>query len=369
MKLPQRTRFWKDKHQLTIHQAVSETPEDQALVARLVADWSARIAAGEDPHAIIRETIKINAADEIGDGRHRQLAALRVPQIQQVECEVLNEGEFAELVMEMLLQRRHYSKSARAYALRHMAAKAAKEGAEIRARMGGHAKHKSASPIQSAKQEITLESLAAKSDLSVDLLQQAMKLEALYMVKADKLIQDWTALNPEEAESYLAWEGAHPYATMPWTTWRVERLAELDLPDDAESHKRIPRHWREVEEDKIFNGVHDPAGDECDRLTYSLGSALKAMGSYFATAGKPRPDTNPDSPCLHYTLMNKVDSFSKTMWKNWSEIDTPQRLEVLKKLTVTIVGGVDEQGREVEPWPEDARQALYVALTRKGGAQ
>jgi lambda repressor-like predicted transcriptional regulator len=369
--LPSRTRFWKDKHELSIHQAVSETPEDQALVARLVSDWTARIAAGEDPHSLIRETIKINAADEIGDGRHRELAALRVPQITQVECEILAESEFADLIMEMLLQRRHYSKSARAYALRHMAAKAAKAGAEARGAnlvnkvKGGGYRKPTESAFDKKPTEITLESLALKSDLSTDLLGQAVKLEAWYMPKADQLVADWLQLHPDENEMWLAWQETHPYAAMPWTAWRMQRLAEMGVPDDATSVHSIPRHWREIEEDKIFNGIHDPSGEDCDRLSYSLGSALKAMGSYFATAGKPRPDISHENPALHLTLVNKVVSFSKTMWANWSDIEPPARMEVLKKLTTAITGGTDEHGKAIEPWPEDARQAVLVALSKR----
>ena len=368
MPLPSRQRTWKDKYALSIHQAVSETPEDQALVTRLVADWTARIAAGEDPHGLIRETIKINAADEIGDGRHRQLAALRVPQIEQVECEMLDEGEFANLIMEMLLQRRHYSKSARAYALRHMAAKAAKEGAEGRIEKARSVNPKvdpSVSRSNRLTGKVTLTDLAAKSDLSVDLLQQAVKLEAFYMPKADALVKGWLELNPDEQAEWEQWQETHPYVSMPWTAWRLQRLMELGYKDDAESHNRIPRHWREVEEDKIFNGLHDPQGEDCDRLSYSLGSSLKAMGSYFATAGKPRMDVSPDNPAPHQTLINKIGSFTKTMWAGWGDLDMSARLPVIQSLALSIAGGTDAQGRPVEPWPEDARQAVLTALTSK----
>lgn len=368
MNLPTRQRLWKDKYALSIHQAVSETPEDQALVTRLVADWTTRIAAGEDPHGLIRETIKINAADEIGDGRHRELAALRVPQITQVECEVLPESEFADLIMEMLLQRRHYSKSARAYALRHMAAKAAKEGAEGRIEKARSVNPKVDSSVSRSNRptgKITLTDLAAKSDLSVDLLQQAVKLEALYMPKADALVKGWLELNPEESAEWEQWQETHPYVSMPWTAFRLERLMGLGLKDDAESHNRIPRHWREIEEDKIFNGLHDPQGEDCDRLSYSLGSSLKAMGSYFATAGKPRMDVSPDNPAPHQTLINKIGSFTKTMWAGWGDLDMSARLPVIQSLALSIAGGTDAQGRPVEPWPDDARQAVLTALTSK----
>ena len=352
-----RPRVWKDKYSLAIHPTVAETPEDRLLIDQLVTDWTAKIQAGHDPHELIRETLKVNAEGEIGDGRHRQLAALRVPQIQWLECEQLDAADFESLVVEMLLQRRHYSKSARAYSLRHMAARAAQAGREGRASQGGYARHKSASPMQSAKQETTLESLAAKSGLSTDLLQQAVKLERDYMTRADALIADWLSLNPDDNESWLAWQDAHPTAELPWTCWRSQALAAAGLPDDAKSVNTIPKSWREIEEDKIFNGIHEADGEDDDRRSYSLGSALKAMGSYFATAGQVRSDVNKDNPALYITLKNKLLSFGKTMWSQWSEVDPAGRMEVIKELATNVT-----------TWPDDVRRAVAVALT-KGGAQ
>lgn len=366
-----RPRVWKDKYSLAIHPTVAETPEDRLLIDQLVSDWTAKIQAGHDPHELIRETIKVNAEGEIGDGRHRQLAALRVPQIQWLECEQLDAADFESLVVEMLLQRRHYSKSARAYSLRHMAARAVNAGREARKanlvgpREAGGVYRK---PIQSAfgkngeqrtaNSELicTLESLAAKSGFrSTDLLQQAVKLERDYMTRADALIADWLALNSEDgyAADWQRWSDSHPTAEMPWTCWRSQKLAHHGLPDDAKSVNIIPKHWREIEEDKIFNGIHEADGEDDDRRSYSLGSALKAMGSYFATAGQVRSDVNKDNPALYITLKNKLLSFGKTMWSQWSEVDPAGRMEVIKELATNVT-----------TWPDDVRRAVAVALTK-----
>lgn len=354
-----RRREWLDKYDLTIAPEVAQTPENRRLIESLAAGWRERITNGAEAHTLIRETIKISADKQVGDGRHRLEAALLVPEITQIECEYLDGADFVTLVAEMLVERRHYTKSGLAYALRHTAIQSAAAGAEGRASMGGHAKHGSAKPIESAKQKIiTLKALAASADVSVDLLQQAAKLEQFYMPKADQLITDWTALHQDEAERFLAWQDARPYSSMPWTMWRMERLAEMGIADDAASVNVIPRHWREVEEDKIFNGVHDPEGEECDRLSYSLGSCLKAMGSYFATAGKPRADLKPEAPLLHLTIENKVKSFFSTAFANWGEIDMPGRLVVIQRMQSLVIEA-----------PEDVRQGLLVALTKKGGAQ
>lgn len=356
-----RPRVWKDKYSLAIHPTVAETPEDRLLIDQLVSDWTAKIQTGHDPHDLIRETLKVNAEGEIGDGRHRQLAALRVPQIQWLECEQLDAADFESLVVEMLLQRRHYSKSARAYSLRHMAARAAQAGRESRAssnlvnRVAGGGYRK---PIESAfdkkgSEAPTLESLAAKSGLSTDLLQQAVKLERDYMTRADALIADWLSLNPDDNESWLAWQDAHPTAELPWTCWRSQALAAAGLPADAKSVNTIPKSWREIEEDKIFNGIHEADGEDDDRRSYSLGSALKAMGSYFATAGQVRSDVNKDNPALYITLKNKLLSFGKTMWSQWSEVDPAGRMEVIKELATNVT-----------TWPDDVRRAVAVALTK-----
>ena len=353
------------KTSLHILDIVRQTPEDTTLTALLRREFEEKIAAGIPPEEIIRDALEITPDNGIGDGRHRFLAALPLKAFKTLPCIVdarLSDTAFAqELLITKLQQRRHYGQGARAYAMRHLAADAAKVGTENRAKMGGHARHGSASPTQYAKQSesLSLTAIAAKSLLSVPLLQQAMKLEAHYMVRADKLIQDWTALNADEAENYLAWEDMHPGVGMPWTNWRAQRLAELGVTNDAASIHTIPHHWREVYEDMIYNGVE---GADGERHPYGLGAALKALGSCFATAGQPRSDKAPEATFFHQTLINKVKSFSTTMWAQWSTVAPDARMEVIKSLTLRITGGTDEQGKAVEPWPEDARKAVLAAL-------
>lgn len=355
-----RAIVWRLKYDLSIHAAVAQTPEDRALVDLLEAEWRDKLAHGTPPDRLVHDPLQINPENEVEDGRHRLLAALRLDEIQMLPCTVAEDSDPEALVCEKLLQRRHYSKSARAYSLRHMAAAAAKAGKEARgANMMPGNKGGSRMPIESAieKNGSSLASLIAKSGLSRDILEQAVKLETFYMQKADKLIADWLELNPEDAESWQAFRDANPNVEMPWSCWRAEALKASGLPDDAKSIHNIPKHWREIEEDKIFNGVQDPDGEEDDRRSYSLGSALKAMGSYFATAGGVRNDINPNNPALYLTLKAKVGSFSTTMWRNWSEIDPAGRMEVIKELS-----------SKVAEWPEDVRRAMTVTLTGKGVA-
>lgn len=348
-----RTVVWIPKFDLSIHEAVAQTPEDRALVELLVAEWEAKLSRGVDPARLIHDPLQVNADNEVEDGRHRLLAALRIEAIHSLPCEVTDGADPAALVCEKLLQRRHYSKSARAYSLRHMAAAAAKAGKEASARLGGHAKHGSAMPIQSAWQE-TLESLALKSGLSRDILEQAVKLERDYMVRADALLIDWLAINPEEAAAWQTFQDGNPLVEMPWQCWRATRLAALGVTDDSKSVNVIPRAWREIEEDKIFNGIQDPDGEPDDRRSYSLGSSLKALGSIFATAGAPRPDLNPENPDLATTLANKVRSFGKTMFAQWEKVAQADRLGVIKTLAESVT-----------TWPEDARRGLLVSLVKE----
>lgn len=356
---------WLPKTELSIHDAVRQTPEDRSLVELLFNEFTAKLAAGADPQSLIRDALEITSAKEIEDGRHRFLAAMRVPAMKLLPCIVDDDCDPETLVIEKLTQRRHYSKSAKAYALRLMALRIAEANKATRAGnvIGGRDKDGSfRKPIESAfgrKGSETLAQLALKTGLSEDILQQAVKLERDYMRRADQLIADWLNLNPEDAESWQTWQDVNPTLEMPWSCWRSQALAAAGLPDDPKSVNVIPKNWRELEEDKIFNGIVEPDGDSPDdRRSYSLGSALKALGSIFATAGKPRPDVNPENPALYLTLRSKLKSFSASMWKQWSEVDQVGRLEVIKDLADAVI-----------TWPDDVRAALSAKLNVKGGAR
>ena len=354
---------WVPKFELSVHDAVAQTPEDRVLVELLAAEWRDKLARGMKPEKLIHDNLQINAAKEIEDGRHRFLAALQIEEIHSLPCVITDDTDVEALVCEKLLQRRHYSKSARAYALRHMAAKAAQAGREASAanaravRAGSESRFNRLSENEGSG---TLASLATKSGLSIDLLQQAVKLERDYMSRADKLLADWLELNAESgyAADWQEWQDKHPTIEMPWSCWRSAKLRHHGFPDDPKSVNIIPKSWREVEEDKIFNGIVEQDGEDDDRRSYSLGSALKAMGSYFATAGGTRPDLNGDSPALYLTLRNKLNSFSKTMWAKWSDVDPAGRMEVIKDLAAGVT-----------TWPEDVQRAITVALSKTGGAK
>ena len=269
---------WIPKTELSIHDAVRQTPEDRSLVELLFNEFTAKLAQGADPQSLIRDALEITSAKEIEDGRHRFLAAMRVPQMKLLPCVVDDECDPETLVIEKLTQRRHYSKSAKAYALRLMALRIAEANKSIRGGniVGGREKDGSfRKPIESVfgrKGSETLAQLALKTGLSEDLLQQAVKLERDYMRRADQLVADWLGLNPEEAESWQVWQDVNPTLEMPWACWRSQRLAQLGIPDDPKSVNVIPKHWRELEEDKIFNGIVEPDGEGDDRRSYSLRS-------------------------------------------------------------------------------------------------
>lgn len=358
----ERPCVWIPKFELSIHSAVAQTPEDRALVELLVADWQDKLKRGVKPEKLIHDNLQVNEAREIEDGRHRFLAALRTDAIHSLPCDITDTTDAEALVCEKLLQRRHYSKSARAYALRHMAASAAQAGRVASAENARAVRAGSESRLNRLSENEgssgTLASLAAKSGLSVDLLQQAVKLERDYMTRADKLLADWLSLNPDEAARWQDFQDINPTIEMPWSAFRAQVLSDLGQADDPKSVNIIPKSWREIEEDKIFNGIVEMDGEDDDRRSYSLGSALKAMGSYFATAGGTRPDLNGNSPALYLTLKNKLNSFGKTMWAKWSDVDPAGRMEVIKDLAENVV-----------TWPEDVRRALVMSLSKTGGAQ
>lgn len=349
---PAHAIVWINKTQLSVHEAVAQTPEDRALVELLTAEF----AAGADIH----DPLEISPDNEIYDGRHRWRAALATGRMGLLPCRIVEDADPETLVCTKLTQRRHYSKSAKAYALRHMAAKAAQEGREGRVTGAHNARglDVNRSNRLTSKKGLNLASLAEKSGLSTDLLQQAVKLERDYMTRADKLVQDWLSLNPEEAESWAAWQDMHPHQDMPWTCWRAARLVELGLKDDPQAVNVIRPNYREIEEDKIFNGVADPDGDGDERKSYSLGASLKALGSIFATAGKPRPDLDPTTPDIVTTLSNKVSTFTRTMWAQWDGMPPDQRQAVCKKLAEDVRTA----------WPAEARMLLAGLLNAKSAA-
>lgn len=350
---------WIPKYDLSIHSAVAQTPEDRALVELLVTEWQDKLKRGVKPEKLIHDNLQVNAAKEIEDGRHRFLAALRIDAIHSLPCEITDNADPEALVCEKLLQRRHYSKSARAYALRHMAAKAAQAGRESRTANASASRGIDVTRLNRVTSETgTLASLVAKSGLSEDLLAQAVKLERDYMSRADQLLVDWLELNADEAARWQTFQDNNPTIEMPWGAFRSQVLSDLGHADDPKSVNLIPKSWREIEEDKIFNGIVEQDGEDDDRRSYSLGSALKAMGSYFATAGGTRPDLNGDSPALYLTLRNKFSSFNKTMWAKWEDVDPSGRMEVIKDLAAGVV-----------TWPEDARRAVLVSLSKEGGAK
>ncbi len=338
--------IWIPKHQLSIHEAVLQTPEDPRLIELLHEEFS----TGEEIH----DPLEITPDNEILDGRHRWKGTLHIARIKDVPC-IVTDADPETVVCAKLTQRRHLSKSGKAYALRHMAAAAAREGREGRV-AGAHA----ARGIDVNRQiglhkskGLTLNSLAEKSGISPDLLQQAIKLERDYMTRADKLVMDWLDLHPEEAENWQAWQDMHPTQEMPWTCWRSARLREMGVADNPQSVNIIRPNYRELEEDKIFNGTIDPDSDGDDRKSYSLGASLKALGSIFATAGKLRTDLDPKTPNLVSVLSNKVTTFTKTMWAQWSDMPPDQRQQVCRKLADDILG-----------WPEDARAILATRLVK-----
>lgn len=340
---PARQIIWVPKSDLSIHEAVLQTREDRRLI-ELIAE---QLNAGDE----IRDACEITPDNELLDGRHRWKAAMQCPRIRHIPC-IVTDADPASVVCAKLTQRRHFSKSAKAYTLRHMAAQAAQDGRESRAGQARAAKASETRLIGLQRVKgLTLADMVVNSGLSEDILRQAMKLERDYMSRADKLVADWLELNPEEAESWQAWLDLHPHQEMPWTCWRAQRLAEMHVADDAKAVNVIRPNYREIEEDKIFNGIVDKEGDGDERRSYSLGASLKALGSIFATAGKPRPDLNPETPDIVTTLTNKVKTFSKTMWAQWDTIAPDQRQQVCKQLA-----------EDVRDWPEDARAILIGHL-------
>lgn len=148
-----------------LHRKESESPEFISFVEDIRARG-------------IQDPIKVDSENRIVDGRHRYWAAKQLG-IRELKAVVVPDGEVVSTVVQSLLQRRHYSKGARAYMIvpffkdafeeartRHLAFLAS----------GGKAK---------VPFEETVAGFAVKLGISDRLLAQAQKLHTIFTEKPE----------------------------------------------------------------------------------------------------------------------------------------------------------------------------------------
>lgn len=126
----------------------------------------------------VQEPVKVDSENRIIDGRHRYWASKQIG-LRELPVVIVPQGEVVSTVVQSLLQRRHYSKGARAYMIVPFF-KDAFEEARARHRAflasGGKAK---------VPFEETVAGFAAKLGISDKLLTQAQKLHNLFTEKPE----------------------------------------------------------------------------------------------------------------------------------------------------------------------------------------
>lgn len=302
----------------------------------MTPEEGAALAASIRKHGILADLL-ITDGDEIIDGRNRWRQAPTVG-VTEAWCRVVDDAEAAHLVLTMIMERRHYSKSARAYLALPLLEKAVAEAVARRMatlKQGDNLPKTDSIGFRGQKGS---EELAQQLGLSLDLLQLARHTAKLF-ADSDKLIERWLHANTHERE---LWETFNGTGAATWTQFRASRLADMgEDPADPSTAAIFPENYREVFEGHLFSG------------TMGLGQINKALGSILATKGKTRSDLAAEDAGagLHLTLQRKLTSFNRTMWKHWSDLPVAGRSEVIRDFQAGL-----------KDWPHDVQVAAFARL-------
>lgn len=294
----------------------------------------------------VMQPVLITTNDEVVDGRHRWKAA-RANGLTEIPCEVVNEEDAASLVLTMVLDRRHYSKSGRAYLALPLFQKAREEGIARRAanlKAGANSRNptklafgeKSSNSMQSAVEEF-----AEKLGISSELFRQARDLEETFFAPQDKVIEKWLEEHPDDEDLWELWRDDHPANAQPWCSWRAARLVDMgEKPQDPHTIHLIPENWREVYEFMIFN-------DEI-----SLGGAIQALKGKTSTKGNPRGDMTEDPARVYTQTLNRVKQMNQLFFGRWDLMPEPSQGEVAREMARVVA----------KEWPESVRRVVFAQL-------
>lgn len=289
-------------------------------------------------HGIL-QALLITADDEIVDGRHRWRSARHLG-LTEVPCTLVSADDANSIILATILDRRHYSKGARAYLALPLLEKAVSEGVVRRAAN----LRKSNKPVEKGLNHLSgkngSEDLAEKLGVSLDMLKLARNTASLFK-QSDQVIAKWLLGQPSERELWEAWNQEMPQA---WTQWREDRLLDMgEDPKDAKTAALIPESYREIYEELLFDGE------------MGLGQINKAIGGALATKGGIRADKDQSDPHqLFYTLGNKVKLLRKNLFGSWDGLAFEHRGELATRIATDAKG-----------WPDEVRAAVRVALAAK----
>lgn len=296
-----------------------------------------RLVESVREHGVLQD-IFITEGDEVVDGRHRWKAACLAGK-SEITCQVVPEDQISSIILATILDRRHYTKSARAYLSLPLLEKAVSEGIQRRAEQLRVGSKSPKSDSVTFRGKPGSEELADRLGISVDMMKLARNTERLF-AESDARVKAWLEANPDLQISWLEFQDAHPTAHLSWASWRTVTLKEDGHnPLDPKSVNIIPEDYREAYEDLLFTGE------------MGLGQINKAVGSALVTKGEGRSDLSKGNPALHITLGNKLKSFTTTMFGTWKELPFESRIE--------LCGKVAESATE---WPDEVQRATFAKL-------
>lgn len=290
----------------------------------------------------VLQPLMVTEGDEVVDGRHRWKGA-RLEHVTAVPCMVVGADQVASIILTTILDRRHYSKSARAYLALPLFKQAREEGLARRAgnlKKGGSSRNPTKLGFgESVKNGV--EEFAEKLGISAELFRQAREIEDNLFAPQDQVIADWLAEDEEMRAGWEAWRDAHPANGQPWRCWRASRLAEMgENPDAPHTIHVIPENYRETYEQMIF-------ADEI-----SLGGVIQAMKGKLSTKGKPRGDTTEDPVRVYTQTLNRVKQMTGTFFGRWEVMPEKNQGEIAKEMARVAA----------QEWPESVRRLVFLSL-------
>jgi len=304
------------------------------------------ISASVPTRGIIAELL-ITPDRKIADGRHRWRGCIQAGLSTKavLPVKVIDPTTVADVIVTSVAERYDLSVSAKLYMLVPMIEKAVAEG--IAARSGTLKRGDSpANPLSGFSGKMGLEKLAEEMGCGLEMLRLARKTVQLFRDSDDR-VRKWLQNHLEEAEAWEEWQSVNGDAAS-WQRWRDARLADMGhSPLDPKCAAIIPEDYREIYEAKLFSV--EPGE------SMGLGAINKAVGSALATKGGQRSDLDKGNPAIHLTLAKKLDSFSKTMFAQWLDLELDHRLN--------LATGIAEAAME---WPDEVRAAVVAKLKQKG---
>lgn len=293
---------WFPLEKLCLHQILTSTPELPEASAEFQALLNDIRDRGVDNPLLVTES------GEILDGKHRHKAAMRLG-VESLPCVIRDAGDARTIVVQSLVQRRHYSKGALAFAVLPYFEQMRMEALRRRDRV--HCKN-----LGIPDSDCSDSPVVPLSGTTGDGLENS--------------INSWGNKGRRTSEVIAEYIGV---GTTVVKDAQALHDALMDLRSKHDDTAKALEWTREIEE-KLYSGH------------YGLGGAMTDLAGKRATKGKHRaPVDRGRGPA---GLLCRAFEDGRKRWGYWSQIDTHERNAVLRK--------AEEWIREM---PDDLRGELF----------